>query len=44
MNAQSNGTGVDLNKCSMVAMSSLVSLYTIHKSVIDAIVNEISRQ
>jgi hypothetical protein len=44
MNAQRNGTCVDLNKHSVVAMSSLVGLDTIHKSVLGATVDEISRQ
>jgi hypothetical protein len=44
MNAQSNGTGVDLNKHNAVAMSSLVGSDTIHKSVLGATVDGISRQ
>jgi len=44
MNAQSNGTGVDLNKHIVVAMSSLVGSDTICKSVLGTMVNRISRQ
>jgi hypothetical protein len=43
MNAQSNGTCVDLNKNSAVSMSYLVGLDTIHKSVLSETVEGISR-
>jgi hypothetical protein len=44
MNAQCNRTGVDLSKHNTVAMSSLVGSDTIHKSVLGATVDGLSRQ
>jgi hypothetical protein len=44
MNAQCNRTCVDLSKHRAVAMSSSVGSDTIHESVLDAIVNGLSRQ
>jgi hypothetical protein len=43
MGAQSNKIGVDITKHNVVAMGSLVSSDTIHKSVLGAIVNGLSR-
>jgi hypothetical protein len=43
MNAQRNGTGVDLNKYNPVTMSSLVVSDTIHKSVLGEKIDGISR-